>query len=85
MCVCERERERVCVCVCENSRQLKTKAVFTGSSRVGFPRSEACALHMTRMRKVRIGWRQLVFMSVSRVRPSCEIPTKHSALLNCHI
>ena len=39
--VCVRER------VCEDSRQLKTKVVFMGSSRVSFPRSDACALHMT--------------------------------------
>ena len=36
---CVRERERMC----EDSRQLKIKAVFAGSSRVGFLRSEACA------------------------------------------
>ena len=76
---CVRER------VCEDSRQLKTKAVFAGSSRVGFPRSEACALHMTGMRRVRIGWRQLVFASVSQVRPSRKISAKHFVLLNCHI
>ena len=76
---CVRERE------CEDSRKLKTKAVFAGSSRVGFPRSEACALHMTGMRRVRIGWRQLVFASVSWVRPSREIPVKHYILLNYHI
>ena len=35
---------------CEDSRKLKTKEVFAGSSRVAFPRSEACAQHMTRMR-----------------------------------
>ena len=29
--------------VCEDSRQLKIKAVFMGSSQVGFPQSEACA------------------------------------------
>ena len=28
---------------CEDSRQFKTKTVFTGSSQVGFSRSEACA------------------------------------------
>ena len=77
---CERERE----CVCEGSRQLKTKAVFTGSSWVSFLQSEACALHMTRMQRVRTRWRQLVFVSVSRVRPSHEIPAKHSVLLNYH-
>ena len=44
---CVRERE------CEDLRQLKTKAIFAGSLRVGFPRSEACAQHMTGMRRVR--------------------------------
>ena len=78
-CVWERES------VCEDSRQLKTKAVFVGSSRVSFPRSKACGLHVTRMRRVRIGWRQLVFTSVSQVRPSHEIPVKHFVLLNCHL
>ena len=58
----------------ENSRQLKTKAVFAGSSRVGFLRSEACILHMIGMWRVRTGWKQLIFASVSRVRPSCECP-----------
>ena len=45
----ERERESMC----EDSRQLKTKAVFASSSQVSFPRSDACALHMTGMRRVR--------------------------------
>ena len=49
--MCERQRE------CEDSRQLKTKAVFAGSLRVSFLRSEACALHMTKVQRVRIGWR----------------------------
>ena len=71
--------------VCEDSRQLKTKVVFVGSSQVGLPRSEACALHMIGMRRVRTGWRQLVFASVSCVRPSRETPAKHFVLLNCHI
>ena len=44
---CVRERE------CEDLRQLKTKAIFAGSLRVGFPRSEACAQHMIGMRRVR--------------------------------
>ena len=77
--MCERQRE------CEDSRQLKTKAVFAGSSRVSLLRSEACALHMTKVQRVRIGWRQLVFVSVSWVRPSRKILAKHSVLLNCHI
>ena len=42
--MCERE--------CEDSRQLKTKEVFTGSLQVAFPRSEACVQHMTEMRRV---------------------------------
>ena len=42
--MCEKE--------CEDSRQLKTKTVFAGSSRVGFPRSETCAQHITGMRRV---------------------------------
>ena len=42
--VCERE--------CEDSRQLKTKEVFTGSLRVAFLRSEACAQHMTGIQRV---------------------------------
>ena len=42
--VCERE--------CEDSRQLKTKEVFASNSREAFPRSEACAQHMTEMQRV---------------------------------
>ena len=42
--VCERE--------CEDSRQMKIKEVFVASSRVAFLRSEACAQHITRMRRV---------------------------------
>ena len=75
------ERERVC----EDSRELKTKAIFVGISQVGFPRSEACAQHMIGMQRVRTGRRLLVFASVSQVRPSRKIPAKHSVLLNCHI
>ena len=52
-CVKERKKERVCVC--EDSKLLKTKAVFVGSSRVNFSRNDACVLHMTGMRKVRTG------------------------------
>ena len=44
--MCERE--------CENARQLKTKEVFAGSSRIAFPRSEASAQHMIGMRRVMI-------------------------------
>ena len=75
--VCERE--------CEDSRQSEEQEVFTGSSWECFPRSEACAQHMTRMRRVRTGCRQLVFTSVSWVRPSREISIKHYVLPICHI
>ena len=78
---CERERESVCV----KTQGMKTKAVFAGSSRLSIPRSEACALHMTGMQRVRTGWRQLVFESISRVRPSRETPAKHSVLPDCPI
>ena len=73
---CVREKE------CEDSRQWKTKAVFVSSSRVSIPQSDACALHMTGMRRVRTGWRQLVFASISRVRPSRETPNDWR-LVNC--
>ena len=42
----------VCVRECEDLRQLKTKEVFVGNLRVAFSRSEACAQHMTGMRRV---------------------------------
>ena len=76
--MCDREREF------EDLRKLKTEVGFAGSLRVSIPRSDACALHMTGMRRVKTGWRQLVFVSVSRVRPSREIPAKHSVLLDYH-
>ena len=44
----------MCEIECANLRQLKTKVVFAGSSRVHFPRSEACAQHITGMRRVMI-------------------------------
>ena len=71
--------------VCEDSRQLKTKEVFVSNSQEAFSRSEACAQHMTGMRRVMTRWWQLVFTSVSRVRPSYEITMKHSILLFRHI
>ena len=66
--------------MCEDSRQLKTKAVFMGSSRVSFLWSEGCALHITEMRRVRTGWRQLVFASVSWEGLTREILVRHSCL-----
>ena len=43
--VCERERVKT-------QDSLKIKGVFKGSSREAFPRSKACAQHMTVMRKI---------------------------------
>ena len=59
-------------------------SVFEGSLQLSIPRSDACALHMTGMRRVRIEWRQLIFASISWVRPSCETPAKHSVLPDYH-
>ena len=42
----------VCKRECEDSRQSEEQEVFASSSREAFLRSEACALHMTGMRKV---------------------------------
>ena len=42
------------LCVRESVKtqdKLKIKEVFTGNSREAFPRSEACAQHMTGMRR----------------------------------
>ena len=70
---------------CKDSRQSEEQEVFTSSSQEAFPRSEACAQHMTRMRRVRTRWWQLVFASVLQVRPSHEIPAKHFILPICHM
>ena len=71
-----RDRESV------KTQGMKTKVAFAGSSQLSFPRSEACALLM---RRVRIGWRQLVFASISWVRPSRETSVRHSVLPVCTI
>ena len=42
--MCEKE--------CETQGKLKTKKVFVGNSREALLRSEACAQHMTGMRRV---------------------------------
>ena len=71
--------------MCEDSRQLKTKAVFISSPQASSSWSEACAQHMTGMQRVMTRWWQLVFANVSRVRSSRKIPTKHFVLLFFHI
>ena len=50
-CVLERESLK--------PQAIEARRFLAGISRLSFPRSEACALHMTRMRRVSIGWRQL--------------------------
>ena len=46
---CVIERESVCV----KTQAIEDRRVFTGSSRLNIPRNDACALHMTGMRRVR--------------------------------
>ena len=45
-CVIERE--------CVKTQAIEDRRVFVGSSRLSIPRNDACALHMTGMRRVRI-------------------------------
>ena len=70
--------------VVEQKGQNSKTDCFAGNSRVSIPRSDACALHMIGMRRVRTGWKQLVFASISWLRPSRETPAKHSVLPDCH-
>ena len=51
---CVRERERESVCVCVKTQAIEARRFLAGSSRLSIPRSEAYALHMTRMRRVSI-------------------------------
>ena len=44
-CVIKRE--------CVKTQAIEDKRVFVGSSRLSIQRNDACALHMTRMRRVR--------------------------------
>ena len=44
-CVIEREYVK--------TQTIEDRRVFTGSSRLSIPRNDACALHMTRMLRVR--------------------------------
>ena len=46
-CVIERERE------CVKTQAIEDRRVFLSSSRLSIPRNDACALHMTGMRRVR--------------------------------
>ena len=61
-------------------KQIEARRVLVGILRLSFSRSEACALHMTGMRKVSTGWRQLCLTSISWVRPSRKTPVRHFVL-----
>ena len=73
------ERESV------KTQAIEAKRFLVGISRLSFLRSEACPLHMIRMRRVSTGWRQLCPTSISQVRPSRETLATHSALPVCII
>ena len=64
---------------------LKIKGVFAGSSQEDFLQSEAMCSAYDWNVKNHDRWWQLVFVSISRVRPSHKILAKHSVLLFCHI
>ena len=76
-CVLERESVK--------TQAIEARRFLAGISRLSFLRSEACVLHMTGMRRVSTGWRQLCLASISRVRPSRETPARHSILPICTI
>ena len=65
--------ERVCV----KTQAIEAKRVLVGISQLSFSQSEACALHMTAMRRISTGWRPLCLASISQVRPSHETPARH--------
>ena len=67
------------------TQAIEARRVLVGVLRLSFPRSEACALHMTGMRRVSTGWGQLCLASISRVRPSRKTPARHSLLPDCTI
>ena len=48
-CVLERESVK--------TQTIEVRRVLAGISRLSFPQSEACALHMTGMQRVSTGWR----------------------------
>ena len=70
---------------CEDSSKWILKGSRASISLLSFLRSEVCALHMTRMRRVSARWRQLCFASISQVRPSRKTPARHFVLLVCTI
>ena len=67
---------------CEDSSNWRLKS-FHGYLVTKYPVKWLMWLAHAGMRRVRIGWRQLCLVSISRVRPSCETPTRHSVLSDC--
>ena len=76
-CMLERESMKI--------QAIEARRFLASISRLSFPRSEACALHMAGMRRVSTGWRQLCLVSILRVRPSRETLARHSVLPVCTI
>ena len=76
-CVLERE--------CVKTQAIEARRILASISRLSFPRSEACALHMIGIRRVSTGWRQLCLTSISWVRASHKTPMRHSVLSICTI
>ena len=56
-CVLERESVK--------TQASEARRLLVGVSRLSFPQSEACVLHMIGMRRVSTGWRQLCLVSTS--------------------
>ena len=50
---CVLEKESV------NTKEIEARRFLVGISLLSFPRSEACALHMTEMQRVSTGWRHV--------------------------
>ena len=65
-CVIERE--------CVKTQAIEDRRVFTSSSRLSIPRNDACALHITGMRRVRTDRDSCI----SRVAHKYGLPVRHS-------
>ena len=72
-----------CVIVRESvkTQAIEARKVFMGISWLSIPRKDACALHMTGMRRFSTDGDNCV----SRVRPSRKTPARHSVLPDCTI
>ena len=54
------------------TQAIEARRVLVGISRLSFPHSEACALHITGMWRVSTGWRQLCLSSMAFPRDTRE-------------